>query len=496
MGMSLHPPASPLLSVIDDFANARVLCIGDVMLDRFNYGTVERISPEAPIPVIHCEREARMLGGAGNVLRNLVSLGATVNFISVVGEDETGNAIMRLIGEQPRCIPYVLVEPGRLSTEKVRYIAQGQQMFRADHEERRPISDATQNTLVRIAAQAMPECRLVILSDYAKGVLTEHTVATLIEEAGRQGIPVIVDPKSRSFQRYSGAFLLTPNLKELRLACDGDPRTTDEITAAAREQMRRCGIAQMIVTMGAAGMLVIPSAGEPLLISAEKREVFDVSGAGDTVIATLAAALATDVRLEDAAFIANIAAGIAVGRTGTATVYRTDLKTAVHTLDVTHGSAKIFPLDLAAEQVESWQHDGLRVGFTNGCFDMVHPGHLSLLADARAQCDRLIVAINSDASVKRLKGENRPVNNEMERALLLAELRAVDMVVIFREDTPMEILTRLRPDVLMKGGDYTLDQVVGRALVESYGGHVRTIPLREGYSTTATIARIQAKSGG
>ncbi len=484
------------LAAIDGFSRARVLCVGDVMLDRFIYGHVERISPEAPIPVVRQEKETIMLGGAGNVLRNLISLGATASFVAVVGDDIAGATITRLTAEQPRCAPYLIITPERHSTEKTRYIAQGQQMFRADREDTRPLTEVTRTQLTTILVQETSGCDLVLLSDYGKGVLAETLVANAMQLAYKHGKKVIVDPKARDFARYRGAWLLTPNLKELCAAHGLELHSNDEIESAAREQLARCGLDNMIVTMGARGMLMVAGSGESLYIPAQKREVFDVSGAGDTVIATLACAIATGAGLAEAAYLANIAAGIVVGRSGTATVYRTDLKTAVFTQDVTLGSSKIYPLDLASEQVESWKHDGLRVGFTNGCFDLVHPGHLALLADARAQCDRLVVAINSDASVKRLKGESRPVNGEMERALLLAELRAVDMVVIFREDTPEATLERLRPDVLMKGGDYTLDQVVGRDFVESYGGRVLTIPLREGYSTTATIAKIKGGTGG
>ncbi len=494
--MIQHTPPSPLLAAIDEFAKARVLCIGDVMLDRFIYGSVERISPEAPIPVVRYEREATMLGGAGNVLRNLVSLGASSSFFSIIGGDATGTTILRLVGEQSRCTAHIPVDVTRISTEKTRYIAQGQQMFRADKEDTHPISDASLKQLQQLLEREIAECDIILLSDYAKGLLCPDILSPLFAQAATQKKRVIVDPKAFSFARYAGAFLLTPNLKELCAAAGAALRSQDEIAHAARTQMHQHNVANIIVTLGAGGMLVVPNEGGVTHIPAVKREVYDVSGAGDTVIATLAAALATGLALTDAAHLANVAAGIAVGRAGTATVYRTDLKTAVYTEDFTAGSAKVFPLDLAAEQVESWKHDGLSVGFTNGCFDMVHPGHLALLADAKASCDRLIVAINSDASVKRLKGETRPVNSEMERALLLAELRAVDMVVIFREDTPLEALTRLKPDVLMKGGDYTLDQIVGRELVEGYGGRVATIPLREGYSTTATIAKIQGKAGG
>lgn len=481
------------IAAVDRFAEARVLCVGDAMLDRFVYGGVERISPEAPIPVVLYDHETVMLGGAGNVLRNLVSLGASAGFVTVVGGDDAGRMITRLTGEQLRVTPYLITDRHRRSTEKTRYIAGNQQMFRTDKEDPAPIDTATGEKILAAVEQALPDADIVVLSDYGKGVLSEDRTRHIIALAARHGKRVAVDPKARDFSRYRGAWLLTPNLKELTAACGKEVKGAEEISEAARAEMRRCSIDAMIVTLGSRGMLVVSGDGDALHLPAQKREVFDVSGAGDTVIATLAAGLATGLELEEAAFLANTAAGIVVGRTGTATVYRTDLKTAVHTQDTASGIAKIYPLDLAADQAESWRREGLRVGFTNGCFDLIHPGHLALLADAKAQCDRLVVAVNGDASVKRLKGDSRPVNGEMERALLLAELRAVDMVVLFREDTPEETLRRLKPDLLMKGGDYTPDQVVGRDFVESYGGRVLLLPLREGYSTTATIAKIKGR---
>ncbi len=493
--MSLHnEDTRTLLTAIDRFAQARILCVGDVMLDRFVYGEVERISPEAPIPVMRATTDTVMLGGAGNVVRNMSSLSASVSFISVVGDDDTGRTIAGLSNAQQHVASHLVADTRRRSTEKIRYIAGSQQMLRVDREDASALSESMEQQILEQVKQALPDMQLVVLSDYGKGVLSPAIISEVMKLASEQNIPVIVDPKSRDFSRYRGAWLLSPNLKELREATGEDLSNNEAIIAAARGQMQQCDITNMIVTCGPRGMLVVPAEGEAEHIAAHKREVYDVSGAGDTVLATLAASLATGLELPDAAYLANLAAGIVVGRMGTATVYRTDLKTAVHTDDVTTGSAKIYPLDLAAEQVESWQHDALAVGFTNGCFDLVHAGHLALLADAKAQCDRLIVAINSDDSVKRLKGESRPVNGEMERALLLAELQVVDMVVIFREDTPMEVLERLKPDVLMKGGDYTLDQVVGRDLVESLGGRVLTIPLREGYSTTSTIEKIIKKA--
>lgn len=493
--MSLNPDsaASSLSAQVESFANARILCIGDIMLDRFVYGSVGRISPEAPIPVLTRNREDVMLGGAGNVVRNIVSLGAQVGFISVVGDDSAGRELIQLIGREPRITPYVLTAHGRISTQKTRYIAGNQQLLRSDDETTSPISAELQDQILQLTAEELPQHQALILSDYGKGLLTATLTQKLIGLANQQNIPVFVDPKQRDFSCYAGAFLVSPNLSELvRAAGKDDLADTAAITDAAQNLIQAHQLGHLLVTRGKDGMSLYDANGASHHIPAQAREVFDVSGAGDTAIATLGVAYASGSPLPEAAQLANLAAGIVVGKLGTATIHRTDLKTALYTQDSTRSQSKILPQDIAAAAISSWKAEGQRVGFTNGCFDLLHAGHLSLLQDAKTQCDRLVVAINADASVKRLKGDSRPLNNEIDRAMLLAAMDPVDLVVIFREDTPLEILTLLKPDLLMKGADYTLDQVVGRNLVESYGGQVSLIPLREGYSSTGLIKKAQA----
>lgn len=482
-----------LIASVDRFAEAMVLCIGDVMLDKFIYGSAVRISPEAPIPVLAVERESTMLGGAGNVVRNIISLGGSATFISVVGNDDVGNTIIGLTAKEPRLYPYLLMDNSRISTQKMRYIAGSQQLMRADRESKDDISEKFVEQIVGIVRQEIERHDVVVLSDYGKGVLTEELVRQIIEISKDADVPVIVDPKSNDFSRYSDAYLVSPNQKELASAFGVEVYEEAEMVDAARILMRANDIKNILVTRGAGGMLLVKPAGEPYQVKARAREIYDVSGAGDTSLATLAVALGSGASIEDAVYLSNTAGGIVVGKMGTAAVYRTDLKTELYTQDVFSGTRKIYPQDIAVEQVETWQREGCKVGFTNGCFDIVHAGHLALINDAKKECDKLILAINSDDSVKRLKGETRPVNTEMDRALLLAELGAVDMVVIFREDTPEELLKRLRPDVLMKGADYTKEQIVGGSFVESYGGRVVRIGLKEGYSTTNTIRKIAGK---
>ncbi len=487
-------------SLIAAMGGARVLCLGDLMLDRFVYGAVERISPEAPIPVLRVGRESLMPGAAGNVAANLVALGVDVRFVSVVGDDDAGRRLSSLLGSALGNEPALVVDPGRETTLKTRYIAAGQQLLRADRETAGAIDDGI-GARVADAAEAMIDgCGAVVLSDYAKGVLTPPVLARVLAAAARSGLPVIVDPKGRDFGRYRGASVLTPNRRELAEASGQSTGTDAGVVSAAKGLLSDTGIAAMVVTRSEQGLSVVfDGEGDrgTVHFRAEAREVFDVSGAGDTVVATLASALAgsggmlDQGRLASAARLANLAGGIVVGKAGTAVVHADELMTALHHQDWARGEAKVAGRGGARDRIAQWRNAGLSVGFTNGCFDLLHPGHISLIRQARAACDRLVVAINSDASVKRLKGESRPVQPESARAAVLASLEAVDLVTVFGEDTPLELIDVLRPDVLVKGADYTVETVVGADLVQGYGGRVVLAALEAGFSTTATIARLQ-----
>lgn len=482
-----------LTSMVEHFDRARVMCVGDVMLDRFVYGSVERISPEAPIPVMRQQHVKSMLGGAGNVLRNLCSLGASCCFISVIGDDAAGREVTGLIGQQAGAEPYLVTQAGRMTTEKTRFVSGQQQLLRCDHEERGPVSEAVRDRMLQIASKEISHVELLVLSDYGKGVLEDGMVRSLVEMARALKIPVLIDPKRSDYEPYRGATMVCPNLHELALAA-GVSGFADliAIEAAARMLMSRYDIAYLLVTRGKDGMSLIGPDTQTFHIPAQARDVFDVSGAGDTVMATLAAGMASGLAVADAARIANIAAGIVVGKPGTATIYRTDLKTHLYTQESVRSQSKLVAQATAVAVAEGWREQGLSVGFTNGCFDVLHVGHLASLQAAKQQCDRLIIAINSDDSVRRLKGESRPINTEMDRAMLLAALDPVDMVVIFREDTPMNLIVTIKPDVLMKGADYTVETVVGAKEVMAYGGRVALLPIEEGYSTTATLKKAQA----
>jgi D-beta-D-heptose 7-phosphate kinase/D-beta-D-heptose 1-phosphate adenosyltransferase len=481
---------SPLAAQVDRIRGSRVLCVGDVMLDRFVYGEVSRISPEAPVPVCRVTDEAVMLGGAGNVVRNLDALGVSVDFVGVVGGDSAGEEVAALLAALPAVAATLVTDASRRTTIKDRYIAGVQQLLRVDRESVVPVEEAVAEQVAAGAAAALARVGAVVISDYGKGALAGAAIARLIAQAGKAGRPVVVDPKGPDFSRYAGAWVVTPNRRELAEASRMPTGTDEEIVAAARHVGASCSIDNVLVTRSADGMTLV-SAAEVHHLPAEAREVFDVSGAGDTVVATLTAALAGGVPLPDAARLANVAAGIVVGKVGTAVAWPDDIVDAIHRQSLLMpGERKVLPPAAALDRIAAWRRRGDRIGFTNGCFDLIHPGHVALLAKARAACDRLVVGLNTDASVRRLKGETRPVQNEAARAAVLASLASVDLVILFAEDTPVRLIEAIRPDMLAKGADYTVERVVGADIVQGYGGKILLVELEEGHSTTATIARL------
>jgi D-beta-D-heptose 7-phosphate kinase/D-beta-D-heptose 1-phosphate adenosyltransferase len=476
-----------LLPIVERVAGVRVGCVGDIMLDRFVCGHVERISPEAPVPVLRIESETAMPGGAGNVVRNLSALGASVRFAAVVGDDPAGRELGERLGGQGGPLNVNLwVDAARRTTIKTRFLAGNQQLLRADEETSVPLSEAGRQQIRCAVAGWSADCPVLVLSDYAKGVFLSGLAEELIEWAIPARVQVVVDPKGPDFGRYRGARVVTPNRRELAAALGSALLPGDE-AEAARVLRTRFGFGAVLVTLGADGMLLIDESDGVQALPTEAREVFDVSGAGDTVVATLAAALAAGAPLVQAAMLANAAAAIVVAKVGTAVARVGELARSLRRRDLLRAEEKVMPAEVAAERVEIWRRQGLRVGFTNGCFDLIHPGHVSLLRQARAACDRLVVGLNSDGSVARLKGPGRPAQQETARAAVLASMEGVDAVVIFAEDTPAALIERLRPDVLAKGADYRLDQIVGADFVRSYGGRVLLARLEPGHSTTATI---------
>jgi D-beta-D-heptose 7-phosphate kinase / D-beta-D-heptose 1-phosphate adenosyltransferase len=478
-----------LLGLLDGFRGKRVWVIGDLMLDEYVSGAVERISPEAPVPVVRARDSEYRLGGAANVARQVAALGAQVSLAGLVGSDPAADQLLRLCAACEIDTRAVVKLPEACTTRKLRVLGHHQQLLRLDFEDAHPCSAQTSvRMLSKLAEAAAPDA--IILSDYAKGVLTEKTLAGIMPL--RAARPVVVDPKHRDFNRYRGATILTPNLRELEAAAGRSFAGTDTpaLAAAARSLAAAGGFEALIVTLGEHGMLVVPAEGVITRIPAVQREVYDVTGAGDTAIAVLSLALASRAPLALAAQLANVAAGVSVGQVGTVAVDVAALRGAL----AAHPVSKVLGrLELAA-YAASWRMQGKRIVFTNGCFDLLHAGHVSLLSQAAKLGDVLLLAINSDASVRRLKGPDRPLVSQGDRASILAALSFVTAVTVFDEDTPLELLQSVRPDVLVKGGDYQLEHVVGRELVEANGGQVALLPLTPDRSTSALVERIRAGS--
>jgi D-beta-D-heptose 7-phosphate kinase/D-beta-D-heptose 1-phosphate adenosyltransferase len=473
-----------------------VLCVGDLMLDDFVYGEVSRISPEAPTPVIVVARSELMIGGAGNVARNLAALGIRCIFVGVVGDDDAGKALAAALKSEPLIETQLSVDKTRPTTRKVRFVSEkhSTHMLRADWEVTGAVETACEAELIASAEKAVAKASAVVLSDYAKGVLTPRVVRAIIDAANKAGKPVVVDPKGIDYSIYKGATLVTPNRQELAEATHRRANTDEEISDAAESLRRDLGAKAVLVTRSEAGM-TLAAGGQPIHVPSYPVKVRDVSGAGDTVVAVLAGMLAIKADFEAAMRAANAAASVVVGKRGTATVSPAELRARILPHAKLAAEEKIiFDWALLDERLEEWRKQGLRVGFTNGCFDLLHPGHVKLLAGARAACDRLVVGLNGDASVTRLKGQGRPVQDVHARAEILAALEAVDLVAIFDEDTPEKLIVRVGPKVLVKGADYKDKTVVGREQVEAQGGEVILVDIVPGHSTSAMVARARANS--
>jgi D-beta-D-heptose 7-phosphate kinase/D-beta-D-heptose 1-phosphate adenosyltransferase len=475
-------------------AGQTVLCIGDVMLDDFVYGDVTRISPEAPTPVLKVTHNAVEIGGAGNVARNIAALGAKCLFVGLIGSDEAGFTLREALGKIGAITPDLVVDNARPTTRKVRFVSEhhSTHLMRADWETATPASEQSQSAIIAAAEAAMPKAGAVVLSDYAKGMLTERVIRAIIDQARRLRKPVIVDPKHHDYRVYRGATLITPNVKELAAAIHRPVATEAEIAAAAAELARAAGSEAVLVTRSEHGMSLHVEGQAPLHVPAYPVKVRDVSGAGDTVAAVMAVLLAMRTPYEFAMRAANAAAAVVVGKRGTSTVSLGELRHRILPAASLAPEDKIvFDWSVLDERLAQWRRHGLRIGFTNGCFDLLHRGHIRLMAEARAACDRLVVGLNSDSSVARLKGKGRPINPAEGRAEVLAALEAVDLVVVFEEDTPLELIKRVRPIVLIKGADYQLENVVGREQVEAAGGDVILVDLVPGHSTTTLVERAQ-----
>lgn len=467
------------------FDNAQVLVVGDLMLDRYWHGATSRISPEAPVPVVKVGQSEDRIGGAGNVALNIASLGAGASLVGIVGKDEAAESLMTRL-ESAGIHADFQVSASKPTITKLRVISRHQQLLRLDFEDAFELEDGDQ--LPEKVEQLLGNVGALILSDYAKGAL--QNPQGLIALARNAGVPVLVDPKGTNFELYRGATLLTPNLSEFEAVvgvCSNEQALVDK----GAELMGHLDIEALLITRSEHGMTLLRKDMPELHLPARAREVFDVTGAGDTVISVLATALAAGEPLPEAVAMANIAAGIVVGKLGTATISMPELRRAI---SEEQGSERgVVNEEQLLVDVADARAQGERVVFTNGCFDILHAGHVGYLEQARKQGDRLILAVNSDASVKRLKGEGRPINPVERRMAVLAGLEAVDWVVSFEDDTPERLLKLIKPDILVKGGDYSRKEVVGWEIVESYGGDIEVLDFLDDCSTTAIVEKIKEK---
>jgi D-beta-D-heptose 7-phosphate kinase/D-beta-D-heptose 1-phosphate adenosyltransferase len=491
--------ADSLLGALARVGRPRVAVVGDLILDRYVVGDVARISPEAPIPVLAARREELRLGGAGNVAANLAAMGAEVAMVALVGDDGLGRAVRELLEDLSIDASGVEVDAARPTIEKTRLLSGVQQMLRVDREDPTPVEGPVEERVLAAAREAVGRADAVVLSDYGKGLLTPAVNTALIAAARERGIPCLVDPKGSDWGRYQGATLVTPNRKEAEEALGRALRSSEEVSAGAAELIERTRLDHVVITLSADGIHHRSASGAEGRVPAEARQVYDVTGAGDTVVSHLAIHLAAGLELGLAVALANQAAGIVVERLGTHAVTREELRLRLEELDPGGVGKVLVSTEALDRRLEAWRREGRRVVFTNGCFDVLHRGHVEYLRFARRQGDVLLVGVNSDASVARLKGPTRPVNGLEDRMEVLGALEVVDGVVAFEDDTPAALIERVSPAVLVKGEDWRDKGVVGREWVEQHGGRVVLAPLLQGRSTTAVLERArsgEAASGG
>ncbi len=466
----------------------RALVVGDLMLDEYLWGRAERISPEAPVQVVDVMREDLRLGGAGNVINNLVALGCTVTVLSVIGGDENGTILQHVLAGKGVDISGLFEDPLRRTSKKTRVLATNQQIVRIDRETREPLGAEFESRIIDFVATRGGDFDVILASDYLKGVLTPAVLETITTVGRQRGIPVVIDPKGNDYSKYRGATILTPNRREAEMASGISIQDDESLSHAGTKLLQELRLDALLITRSEQGMSLFQQQ-ESMHIPTMAREVFDVTGAGDTVLAVMGLAMACGRSCLEAARLANVAAGIAVGKVGTSTVAPAEI---IEEVGRGHqdSEAKIKNLDVLATIIAAEQAKGRQVVFTNGCFDLIHVGHVKYLQKARTYGDLLVLGLNSDDSVRRLKGEKRPLINQEERAHLLAALDCIDYLVIFDEDTPLRLIETLRPAVLVKGGDYSPEGVVGKDLVESYGGRLELVQFVDGKSTTGIIEKI------
>ncbi|MBU0980349.1 MAG: D-glycero-beta-D-manno-heptose-7-phosphate kinase [Nanoarchaeota archaeon] len=478
---------SELSRIVRKFKGKKILAIGDIMLDTYLEGEVSRISPEAPVPVLKVSRERYVLGGVANTAVNCARMKAKVWLMGVVGDDTAGKALKDILKKKGINARNVVIDKNRTTIKKIRVVTKQQQMMRIDHEQTGNISRTVEAELASRAKELILEMDGVIISDYTKGTLTPKLIQQVIRTCSQNKIPLVIDPKPDNIKAYKGATLITPNLLEAEKMCGFPLKGEREIEQAGKKLIELTG-SNILLTQGEKGMTLFERQGGQTAIPTQAKEVYDVSGAGDTVAAVMCLGMAARAELREAAIIANHAAGIVVGKLGTSS---TKMEELLNVLE--EESTKVKTLEEMKEIVGDLKNKGKRIVWTNGCFDILHVGHTRYLNDSRKCGDILILGLNTDASVKRLKGKGRPILPEKERAEVLSSLSSVDYIVFFGEDTPEKALKALVPDVITKGGDYTVKEVVGHKLMQRTGGEVKIVPLIEGYSTTDLIKRIRKR---
>ena len=477
---------------ISKFNETHLLVVGDLMIDEYLWGEVDRISPEAPVQVVAVQNKDYTMGGSGNVVNNLRALGARVSVLGVVGEGNDGKLLLDQLAAIGADTRGIVQESGRQTTKKTRIIAEHQQVLRIDRETRKDISEKTFDRIVKHAEKIIPDVDVILISDYGKGMISREMVKKLVQIAKKHNKITIADPKGLDFTKYAGVDLLTPNKKEASLASSREISDTESLAEAGQIILEKTGIEKLLITCGKDGMTLFEKGKEPYKMVTKAREVYDVSGAGDTVVAVLGLGIAAGLDSKQAVSLANTAAGIVVGKVGTAAVTTKELLAAINPPSADQ-DPKYKNLKELSELCRKLQKDGKRIVLTNGCFDLLHVGHIKLFSASRELGDVMIVAIDDDDSVRRLKGSGRPVINAAERVRILSALDSVDYVLVFSNKELDMVIGNIRPDILTKGSNYESDEVLGREIVEGYGGRVELIPITEEISSTKIINTIKQK---
>ena len=470
----------------------KILVIGDLILDEYIWGGVSRISPEAPVPILETRSENLALGGAANVANNLVGLGCEVHLCGAIGQDEKGDKLLKTIHDRSIQTEGIFRFVHRPTTTKIRIIAHNQQILRVDKEDKRPITEETEKKLTQYINQVIPTMDGVICSDYHKGILTEKVIKAVMRKAQKSEKAVIVDPKNSDFSLYKGATVITPNLREVASSVPIKIKDQEDLGRAAEYLLNLTKAQAILITQGKDGMSLYKSKEKLISIPTVAKEVFDVTGAGDTVISVFSMAMFVGFDYQEAAWLSNMAASVVVGKVGTAVVTLEEINEFLQE-EMLRTSHTVLGLEELKKIISMAKSTDKKVVFTNGCFDLIHGGHIEFLQKAKSLGDILVVGLNTDQSVKKLKGENRPIKNERERANILSALKYIDYITMFNETTPEKLIREIRPDILVKGDDYKIDEVVGREIVEGYGAKVELIPIVKGHSTTGTLEQILEK---